>query len=75
MICRKIRISRYSSGGPSKHHAEDGCEEILAMAANADTWESKIFREVMGERLARRYAMAGGEENLLSAAKLLETRS
>lgn len=54
-------------------HAEDGREEILAMAADAETWKSKIFREVVAERLARRYAMAGAEENLLSAAKLLET--
>jgi len=54
-------------------HAEDARDEILAMAADPETWESKIFREVIAERLARRYAMAGGEKNLLSAAKLLET--
>ena len=40
-------------------HAEDGREEILAMAADAETWKTKIFREVVAERLARRYAMAG----------------
>ena len=54
-------------------HAEEGREQILAMAADAETWNSKIFREIVAERLARRYAMAGGEENFLSAAKLLET--
>lgn len=54
-------------------HAEDGREEILEMAADAETWKSKIFREFIAERLSRRYAMAGGEENFLSAARLLET--
>lgn len=54
-------------------HAEDARGEIGALAADPETWKSKIFREVVAERLARRYAMAGGEENFLSAAKLLET--
>ncbi|MDF1740699.1 MAG: c-type cytochrome [Verrucomicrobiales bacterium] len=54
-------------------HAEDGRSEIEALAADPETWKSKIFREVVAERLARRYCMAGGDANFLSAAKLLET--
>lgn len=54
-------------------HAEEAREEVLAVAGDPKTWESRIFREFVAERLARRYAMAGGETNLLSAARLLET--
>ncbi|MDA7920264.1 c-type cytochrome [Verrucomicrobiales bacterium] len=54
-------------------HAEDGRSEIEALAADPETWKSKIFREVVAERLARRYCMAGGDDNFQSAAKLLET--
>ncbi|MEC5126402.1 PVC-type heme-binding CxxCH protein [Verrucomicrobiales bacterium BCK34] len=54
-------------------HAEEGRKEIEALAADPETWKSKIFREVVAERLARRYCMDGGDANFLSAAKLLET--
>ena len=54
-------------------HAEEGRQEIEALAADPETWKSKIFREVVAERLARRYCMAGGDDNFLSAANLLKT--
>ena len=56
-----------------EEHAESGREQIEKLAADPTTWESKIFREFVAERLMRRYCMAGGEENFLTAAKLLET--
>ncbi len=54
-------------------HAEEGRKEIEALAADPETWKSKIFREVIAERLCRRYCMAGGDANFLSAANLLKT--
>lgn len=54
-------------------HAENGRAEIEALAADPKTWKSKIFREIVAERLARRYCMAGGEANFQSAANLLKT--
>lgn len=53
-------------------HAESGREQIEKLAADPETWKSKIFRESIAERLMRRYCMAGGEENFLTAADLLE---
>lgn len=53
-------------------HAEDGRTQIEALAADPETWKSKLFRDVVAERLGRRYAMAGGEENYLTAARLVE---
>ncbi|MEM9018435.1 MAG: HEAT repeat domain-containing protein, partial [Verrucomicrobiota bacterium] len=53
-------------------HAESARDEIVAFANRSQTWNSKLYREFIAERLARRYAMAGGEENLLSAASLLQ---
>ncbi|MDF1861938.1 MAG: c-type cytochrome [Verrucomicrobiales bacterium] len=54
-------------------HAEEGREGILVLAADSETWKSQLFREVIAERLSRRYCMAGGEDNYLSAARLLQT--
>ena len=54
-------------------HAESGREQIEALAADPESWKSALFREFIAERLMRRYAMAGGEANFLSAANLLKT--
>lgn len=53
-------------------HAESGRTEIVALASDPETWNSALFRKFIAERLIRRYAMAGGEANYLSAAKLLQ---
>ncbi|MDF1850014.1 MAG: c-type cytochrome [Verrucomicrobiales bacterium] len=55
-----------------EQHAESGREHIEGLAADPKTWKSSIFREVIAERLARRYAMGGGEDNFLTVARLLE---
>lgn len=54
-------------------HAESARAGIEALAAEPETWKSVLFREFLAERLMRRYAMAGGEANYLSAAELLES--
>lgn len=54
-------------------HAEDGREKVERLAANPATWKLPLFREEVATRLMRRYAMAGGEANFATAAKLLET--
>lgn len=56
-----------------EEHAEKGQTQLETMAADPETWESRIFREVIAERLMRRYAMAGGEANFMTAARLLQT--
>lgn len=56
-----------------EEHAESGRKEIEALAAAEEIWDSRLFREFIAERLSRRYAMAGGEENYLSAARLLSS--
>jgi putative membrane-bound dehydrogenase-like protein len=52
-------------------HAEDGREMVLRMVADPATWKLPLFREQVAERLMRRYAMAGGEANFDTCAKLL----
>lgn len=53
-------------------HAESGRSDVQTLVADPKTWESKMFREIIAERLMKRYAMAGGSENFASAALLLE---
>lgn len=53
-------------------HAESGREQIEALATDSETWRFSLFREFIAERLMRRYAMAGGTSNYLSAATLLK---
>lgn len=53
-------------------HAEDGRADVVRLATEPDTWKSKLFREFIAERLGRRYAMAGGEENFMTASRLVE---
>lgn len=52
-------------------HAENAREEVLRMAADPAVWKHPLFREQIAERLMRRYAMAGGEENFEACARLL----
>lgn len=52
-------------------HAEDGRDHILRLVADEATWRLPLFREEIATRLMRRYAMAGGEKNFDTAAKLL----
>jgi len=52
-------------------HAEEGREEVLRLAAAPATWKHPLFREQIAERLMRRYAMAGGNENFNTCAQLL----
>jgi putative heme-binding domain-containing protein len=53
--------------------AEDpvGRQMILRQFDDAGFWQLPIVRSTIAERVAQRYAMAGGDENLLSCAQLL----
>lgn len=53
-------------------HAETGREGVLAMLSNPEIWKLPMLRQHIAARLMQRYAMAGGDENLATAAKLLE---
>lgn len=53
-------------------HAESGRDGIAAWLAKPETWSRPLVREVLLERLMKRYAIAGGAENYASAARLLE---
>ena len=48
-----------------------GREMIERMVADEVTWSLPLFRDEVALRLMRRYAMAGGEENFSTCAKLL----
>ncbi|MCB1232841.1 MAG: c-type cytochrome [Verrucomicrobiae bacterium] len=52
-------------------HAEDGREMVVRMVADPATWKLPLFREEIATRLMRRYAMAGGEANYDTCARLL----
>ncbi len=53
-------------------HAETDRAGIEAWLAKAETWGHALVREVLLERLMKRYAIAGGAENYASASLLLE---
>ncbi|MCB1207546.1 MAG: c-type cytochrome, partial [Verrucomicrobiae bacterium] len=53
-------------------HAEDGRSEVDAWLAKPETWARPLVKEILLERLMKRYAIAGGVENYASAARLLE---
>lgn len=55
-----------------EHKAESEREEVLALFQNSELWESPLVREVLLQRLMQRYVMAGGADNLASAARLLQ---
>ncbi|MBK8095215.1 MAG: c-type cytochrome [Verrucomicrobiaceae bacterium] len=52
--------------------AEKEREAVFAfLKSDADFLKTKLFRDHLAEKLAKRYALAGGEENLNSCAELL----
>ncbi len=53
-------------------HAETGREEIRRWLDQPEPWSNPFVREWFLGRLMKRYAMAGGDENLKSCAFLLE---
>jgi len=53
-------------------HAESGRERVLELFRNPEIWSLPMVREHIASRLMQRYAMAGGRENLETAALLLE---
>ncbi len=53
-------------------HAETGREGVIAMLSNPEIWKLPMLRDHIAARLMQRYAMAGGDENLATAAKLIE---
>lgn len=54
-----------------ENKAEKGRDEVLAFFADKDVWSRKITRSTLATNLAKRYALAGGETNLQSCAKLV----
>jgi putative heme-binding domain-containing protein len=47
-------------------------EAVLEAFASADLWQLPLVREVLLDRLMRRFALASGRANLLRCARLLE---
>ena len=56
-----------------EEHAEAGRKTLQTWFADPKSWENPFVRKVIATRLARRYAMAGEEENFNSCADLLST--
>ncbi|MBX7208786.1 MAG: c-type cytochrome [Verrucomicrobiaceae bacterium] len=54
-----------------ENKAEKGRDDVLAFFADRDVWSRKITRSTLATNLAKRYALAGGETNLQSCAKLV----
>ena len=54
-----------------ENKAEKGRDDVLAFFADKDVWSRKITRSTLATNLAKRYALAGGETNLQSCAKLV----
>jgi putative membrane-bound dehydrogenase-like protein len=52
-------------------HAVSARESVLEMFGSAEAWNRPLVREVIPERLMRRYAAEGGESGFSSCAKLL----
>lgn len=52
-------------------HAEDGRAQILSMLGNPEVWKLPMLRQHIASRLMQRYAMAGGDANLETAAELI----
>ncbi|MFO0841331.1 MAG: c-type cytochrome [Gemmataceae bacterium] len=52
--------------------AESDRDAVLRLFADGALWKHPIVEEAILERLMQRWAMAGGKDNLLACAKLLE---
>lgn len=55
-----------------EQHAEVGREAVERWLDGGAPWSRPLFRDALATRLMRRYAMAGGDANLASAARLFE---
>lgn len=55
-----------------EQHAEIGRDAVLRWLDGGSPWARPLFRDALAPRLMQRYAMAGGEANLTSAARLFE---
>jgi len=53
-------------------HAEGSREEVLRIFRQPSTWQRRMVREQIAERLMRRYALAGSRRDLLTCAELLD---
>lgn len=51
--------------------AEKARDDVLGFFTDKDVWSHKITRSTLATNLAKRYALAGGETNLQSCAKLV----
>ena len=54
-------------------HAESGRKFLRKWYGEKDTWVHPVFSQTLAQRLMRRYAMAGGAQNLNSCADLLDS--
>lgn len=54
-----------------ENKAEKNRKEVLAFFEDREVWKLAIPRTVLAKNLAQRYALAGGDTNLQSCAKLL----
>jgi putative membrane-bound dehydrogenase-like protein len=55
-----------------EHHAISAAERVLKLFATADAWQVPLIREVILERLMRRYAAEGTEVGYMACARLLQ---
>ncbi len=56
-------------------HSEKGRRHVADWTSHVETWEEPMFQEIIAGRLMKRYAMAGGDENLKSCGLLLRQAS
>jgi putative membrane-bound dehydrogenase-like protein len=54
-----------------EEHAIDAREAVLAAFATSEAWQAPLVRDVILERLARRYAAEGGEAGYTACAGML----
>ena len=54
-----------------ENKAEKARDDVLGFFADKGVWTHKITRSTLATNLAKRYALAGGETNLQSCAKLV----
>ncbi len=58
-----------------EHHAITAVDQVLEIFASADAWRSPMIREVILDRLMRRYAADGSEIGYKACARLLKSAS
>jgi hypothetical protein len=67
----KAVICRFSPGGRSNRRRKRSVRPFSFLKVRPAFLKTKLFRDHLAEKLAKRYALAGGEENLNSCADLL----